>query len=82
MTYRSQANFAEYEAIKLKVNNWYIEESRELFLKCKARDLDSSESSTIYHHQMHKKLFKHSSLLKVLFQLPLKSFNFPHFILN
>ena len=36
MTDRSQANFAEYEAIKLKVNNWYFEERRELFLKCKA----------------------------------------------
>ena len=62
---RSVANFAEYEATKHKVNNWYLEESRELFIKCRAKDIDASESSTIYHHQIHKKLIKQSSLLKL-----------------
>ena len=65
MSDRSSIVYAEYESIKLKINNWYQEESKNLLLRCKARDIDESESATIYHHQMHQKRFKRSSLLKL-----------------
>ena len=51
--------------IKQKISQWYENESRSIILESRARDINENEKVRIYHHGLHAKFLKKSSILKL-----------------
>ena len=51
--------------IKLEISQWYENESRSIILESRARDINENEKVRIYHHGLHAKFLKKSSILRL-----------------
>ena len=51
--------------VKLEISQWYENESKSIILKSRARDINENEKVRIYHHGLHAKFLKKSSILKL-----------------
>jgi hypothetical protein len=55
----------DLKEVHLRMQTWYEEESKKISLQSKIDDLEYSEKVGIYHHQLHQKQIKKSSILKL-----------------
>ena len=55
----------ELKVVQSEIQNWYSKESEKIKMQGKVEDINESESVRIYHHEIHQKKIKQSSILKL-----------------
>ena len=55
----------ELRTVQKAIEHWYERESEKIILQSRADDISQSEKVRIYHHDLHKKNMKQSSILKL-----------------
>ena len=61
-------NFEKIKELKLvqnDINAWYEKENEKIKIQSKMRDIIEDEKVQIYHHELHQKFIKKSSILKL-----------------
>ena len=53
----------ELKEVQLQINAWYQEESQKVKIQSKMDEINKSEKVTVYHHDLHSKYIKKSSIL-------------------
>ena len=56
---------AELRFIQLEIVQWYQQESEKVLLQSRSDEISMNEKVRIYHHDLHKKHLKRSSILKL-----------------
>ena len=56
----------ELRTVHLLMEKWYIKESEKVQHQSRVREYQDNEKTSIYHHEIHKKTIKKSSILKLL----------------
>ena len=60
-----QGMLGELRHVQTCITEWYEGESQKIVLQSKVDDVQTSEKVRIFHHEIHKKLLKKSSILKL-----------------
>jgi exonuclease III len=55
----------ELKQVQLQIEQWYSEECAKIAMQSRVDDIQQSEKIRIYHHEIHQKLIKKSSILKL-----------------
>ena len=55
----------ELQAVHLLIDRWYNKESEKIQHQSRVNEFQENEKSSIYHHELHKKIVKKSSILKL-----------------
>ena len=55
----------ELKEVSMIMGKWYIEESNKIAIQANIKDLEQSENVRIYHHALHQKSIKNSSILRL-----------------
>ena len=55
----------EFRSVQLAIGQWYKRESEKIILQSRVDDVSQNEKVRIYHHDLHKKNLKRSSILKL-----------------
>ena len=55
----------ELRSVQTLIEEWYEKESKKVILQSRSDEIDQSEKVRIYHHEIHKKNIKRSSILKL-----------------
>ena len=55
----------DLKVVQLKILNWYEDQSAKIKLHSKCKEINSSEPVRIYHHELHSKHIKRSSIVKL-----------------
>ena len=55
----------ELSEVKSELNNWYIQAAEKVKLQSRCEEIDSPEDTRVYHHELHNKQIKNSSILKL-----------------
>mgnify|MGYP001244285468 CR=1 FL=1 len=55
----------ELKTVNLLIEKWYLKESEKVQHQSCIREFQESEKSSIYHHELHKKIIRKSSILKL-----------------
>ena len=55
----------ELRAVQTEIERWFERESERVILQSRSDDISRSEKVRIYHHDLHKKNMKRSSILKL-----------------
>ena len=55
----------ELRSVQQDIQHWYEKESEKIILQSRADDIGMNEKVRIYHHDIHKKNLKRSSILKL-----------------
>ena len=56
---------AELKAVHVSIENWYSSESSKIKFQSQASEYQQEEKVRIYHHELHRKRIKRSSILKL-----------------
>ena len=56
----------ELRTIHLLIESWYNKESQKIQHQSRAKEFQESEKTSIYHHELHKKFVKKSSILQLI----------------
>ena len=56
---------AELKGVQMEIELWHERECEKIKLMSKAEEIDNHESTRIYHHELHKKHIKKSSITKL-----------------
>ena len=56
---------AELKIVHHKIQLWYQESCEKVKDQSRATEFQANEKVTIYHHELHKKLIRKSSILKL-----------------
>ena len=59
------SRLSELRSVQLLIEAWYDEECAKIALQSRTDDIQHSEKIRIYHHEIHQKLIKKSSILKL-----------------
>ena len=57
--------FAELRCVQVQIEAWYQKESEKILLQSRSDEVSMNEKVRIYHHDLHKKHLKRSSILKL-----------------
>ena len=55
----------ELKSIELQIEKWYATDFEKVKLQARAEEIENAESVRIYHHELHKKHLKRTSILKL-----------------
>ena len=61
----------ELKTVHLLIERWYLKESEKIQHQARVREFQDSEKTSIYHHELHKKNIKKSSILQLMTELGL-----------
>ena len=56
---------AQLKSVHLLIEQWYRRESEKIQHQSRAREFQSNEKTTIYHHELHKRIIKRNAILKL-----------------
>ena len=56
---------AELKAVHASIDSWYSEENNKIKFQSQASEYQQEEKTRIYHHELHRKRVKRSSILKL-----------------
>ena len=56
---------SELNTVHLLIEQWYNKESEKVQHQSRVKEFQSSEQTSIYHHELHKKMLKRTSILKL-----------------
>ena len=59
------SKLAELKSVKILINQWYENENEKVKLQCRIFDINNSEKVNIYHHALHQKHIRKTSILKL-----------------
>jgi hypothetical protein len=59
------SRLSELKSVHLLIEAWYDQECSKIALQSRSDDIQQSEKIRIYHHEIHQKLIKKSSILKL-----------------
>ena len=59
------SRLGELRAVQVEIIEWYEKESQKILLQARSDEISQSEKVSIYHHDLHKKNMKRSSILKL-----------------
>ena len=59
------SQLSELKLVHLLIEKWYTRESEKVQHQSRLKEFQTSERSTIYHHELHKKRIKRGSILKL-----------------
>ena len=62
---QKQQHLADLRLIQADINQWYKEETERVKIQAKTDDINSNEKVRIYHHELHRKHIRKSSILKL-----------------
>ena len=51
--------------VKVRISEWYENESRKVLMQSRVDDVQESEKVRIYHHEQHRKSVKKTAILKL-----------------
>ena len=60
-----QHYLAQLKSVHLLIEQWYRRESEKIQHQSRAREFQSNEKTTIYHHELHKRTIKRNAILKL-----------------
>ena len=60
-----QHYLAQLKSVHLLIEQWYRRESEKIQHQSRAREFQSNEKTTIYHHELHKRIIKRNAILKL-----------------
>ena len=52
--------------VQIEIDTWYQQESEKILLQSRCTDISLNEKVSAYHHDLHKKHLKRSSILKLM----------------
>ena len=56
---------SELRCVQVEIELWHQKESEKVLIQSKSEEISSNEKVRIYHHELHKKHMKRSSILKL-----------------
>ena len=59
------SKLAELKSVKILINQWYENENEKVKLQSRILDITNSEKVNIYHHALHHKNIRKTSILKL-----------------
>ena len=59
------SQYAELRAVQIAIDEWYQNQSAKILLQSRSQEVSKSEKVRIFHHELHKKHLKRSSILKL-----------------
>ena len=59
------SHLAKLKTVHLLIEEWYSKESGKVQHQARADEFQCNEKTTIYHHELHKRSIKKSSILKL-----------------
>ena len=59
------SHYFELKCVQVDIDEWYQKESEKILIQSRSDEVSSSEKVRIYHHDLHKKHLKKSSILKL-----------------
>ena len=59
------SQFADLRAVQVAIDVWYQKQSEKILLQSRSQEVNTNEKVRIYHHDLHKKHLKRSSILKL-----------------
>ena len=59
------SKLAALKIVQIEIQTWYEEESEKVKIQSRTDEVDNSEKVRIYHHELHAKHIKRSSILKL-----------------
>ena len=57
--------YAPLRCVQVQIVQWYEQQSEKILLQSRSDEVNINEKVRIYHHDLHKKHFKRSSILKL-----------------
>jgi hypothetical protein len=60
-----QQHLAELKSIHLLIEQWYKKESEKVQYQSRVNEFQSNEKTTIYHHELHKRVIKRNAILRL-----------------
>ena len=57
--------YAELRIVQVAIDDWYQKQSEKILLPSRSQEVNLNEKVRIYHHDLHKKHLKRSSILKL-----------------
>ena len=60
-----RGKLGELKTINLLIEKWYLKESEKVQHQSRVREFQDNEKSSIYHHELHKRIIKKSSILRL-----------------
>ena len=60
-----QSRLGELKKIHLLIERWYRKESEKIQHQSRVMEFQHSEKTTIYHHELHKRIMKKGSILRL-----------------
>ena len=63
--------YAELRSVQVAIEEWYQKESSKILIQSRSQEVNRSEKVRIFHHNLHKKHVKRSSILKLQSELGL-----------
>ena len=57
--------YADLRCVQVEIESWYQKESEKILLQSRSDEVGMNEKVRIYHHDLHKKHLKRSSILKL-----------------
>ena len=57
--------YTNLRIVQTQIVQWYEQQSEKILLQCRSDEVSSNEKVRIYHHDLHKKYLKRSSILKL-----------------
>ena len=61
----SYSQYAELRAVQVAIDKWYQKQSAKILFQSRCQEVSSSETVRIFHHDLHKKHLKRTSILKL-----------------
>ena len=62
---REESYLASLKEVQMEIQSWYEKDCEKIKLQSRAEEINSSENVRIYHHELHSKHIKKSSILKL-----------------
>ena len=59
------SQYAELRAVQVEIDEWYQKQSAKILFQSRSQEVSSSEKVRIFHHDLHKKHLKRTSILKL-----------------
>ena len=56
---------SELKTIHIQIDQWYQNENEKIQHQSRVKEFQSSEKTTIYHHELHKRTIKRNAILKL-----------------
>ncbi len=65
MQYGDKMKLTEFKEVQMLIIQWYMKEGEKLVLQSRTDEVNTSVQVWVYHHELHKKYIKNTSIFKL-----------------